>query len=616
MGRAAESLKRLWCKIVPPRAETSAVGTTVVLAGFVGIGGGLTALLINWLIHWLNRSVFFRIGAGAEGLPEPWRYGLVLIPPAVFLLVAFVLHRWAPEARGTGISRVMSAVARGGGYIRRRVIPLKALTTALCLGAGAPLGMEGPVVQTGAAVGSAVGGRFRMGVENIRILVAAGAAAGLAAKYGAPIGGAVFSAELILGSASTAALLPLITASFLAVLTRHAVMGGVPEYQIAAEQFSLTILDYAMFLGLGVLCGLAAVYFIKLIFATEDLMGRLFSRWWTAAVFGGLAVGLVGLLMPALLGPGHDMIQRLLDEGPAFPLGVLLLFLLLKPLLCSVALGSHTSGGIFAPSLFAGAALGALFVRVGGGLLGAELAPSGVYVMVGMAAVMGAVMRAPLQAILVAFELSHDYSVVPALMIGCVISLKVSEVFEPESAFTRWLVRSGERLSRAMDFSLLDGLTVEDIMDEDYVALPAEETIDRIDDLITRSENRTFPVVDPDGGLRGIVMLSSLIGAGTRARCGGPTPTVEQLLEPTTFSLHPDNSLQEAWETMSNCDYDCLPVCRPGPEGLRILAICEKEAIIEMHDRQAFVSLASPSAGKGGAPAGPGSGADSGPTEE
>ncbi len=589
MRRASDHLRRLYRKLIPPRAETSAVGMTVLLAGVVGIGAGLLALLLGWLITWLNRHLFFGIGHGLDALPGPWNYCLILIPAAVFLLVAWVLRRWAPEAYGAGISHVMSAVGRGG-YIRRRVMFIKPLATALCIGAGAPLGMEGPVVQAGAAVGSAVGGRFKMGVENIRILVAAGAAAGLAAKYGAPIGGAVFSAELILGSASTAALLPLIVASFLAVLTRHAVMGGTPEYQIAAEHFHFAGADYLAFLVLGVACGLAAVYFIKTIFAAEATMDRLFSQWWAKALFGGLVVGLVGFLCRDLLGTGRPVIQTLLTE-PEYSLKLLLLFVVLKPLLCSTALASGTSGGIFAPSLFAGAALGALFVRVLSGGLSLETAPTAAYVMVGMAAVMGAVMRAPLQAILVTFELAHNYSLVPPLMIACVVSLKVSELFEPESAFTRWLVRKGERIRRGMDFALLDGIRVRDIMDEQYVALPADASIGEIAPLVRASENRTFPVVGDDGKLAGIVMLAGLMAAAVRSAAGAPQPAVRELLEPEPVYLGPDDSLARAWRVMGNYDYDCLPVCLWTPEGLNILGICEKEAIVEMHDRQAFVTL-------------------------
>jgi len=579
-------LRRLWRNLVPPRAETSAVGTTVVLAGFVGIGAGLLALLTEWLIGWLNAHVFFHIGTGT-GLTGHWKYALVVLPAVVFMVVAWVLRRWAPEAAGAGIGHVMSSVGRGG-FIRRRIMLVKPLTTALCIGAGAPLGMEGPVVQSGAAVGSALGQRFKMGVGNIRILVAAGAAAGLAAKYGAPIGGAVFSAELILGSASTAALLPLIVASFLAVLTRHAVLGGVPEYAIAAEQFDFALLDYVMFIGLGVACGLAAVYFIKIIFGTEDLMGHMFSQWWARALFGGLLVGVVGFLRPELLGTGKAVIQRLLED-PAFALRMLLLFVVLKPLLCSAALGSGTSGGIFAPALFTGAALGGLFFTGVNGTLSLDLAPSAAYVMVGMAAVMGAVMRAPLQAILVTFELTHSYSVVPPLMIACVISLKVSELFEPESAFTRWLVRAGSRVRRGMDFALLDGVAVRDVMEQDYVALPASASITEITSQVQASENHTFPACDAEGRLVGIVMLSRLMAAAGRARGDAPTTRVRDLLETETVFLRPEDSLQDAWQTMSNYDYDCLPVCRLSPDGLEIQGICEKEAIVEYHDRQAFV---------------------------
>jgi CIC family chloride channel protein len=586
MTSQLERLKRLWRRLVPPRAETSAVGAVVVLAAFVGVAAGVLCLFVAWLVEFLNRWLFFGIGRNPEELAEPWRFGLVCIPPVVFLAVAWTVRRLAPEARGTGIDRVMETIGRGGGFIRKRVMVLKPLATALCLGAGAPLGLEGPVIHTGAAVGSLMGRRAKLGVPNIRILVAAGAAGGLAAKYGAPIGGAVLSAELLLGGAGAPALLPLIVASFAAVIARFAILGHVGEFAIQ-QLPPFGAWDYVLLALLGIAAGLAATYFIKIIFAIEDFLRELFSQWWARALFGGLAVGLVGYIWPQLLGTGKGIIQSLLEE-PEIPFQMLLLFVILKPLLSSVALGSGQSGGVFAPSLFTGAALGILFHGLAAGVTGLDLAPSTAYALVGMAAVMGAVMRAPLQAILITFELTRDFSVIPPLMIGCVVAIKVSELFEPESAFTRRLVRCGARLARGMDIRLLEEFRVSDILDEDFVALPASVEIDQIAVLIRRSENRTFPVVDEQDRLVGIVMLASLV-AGARSRGGEDSVTVGELVEPETISLRPDQSVLSAWETMGNYDYDCLPVCPRGEE--RIVGICEKEAIIELHDRQAFVQM-------------------------
>lgn len=577
---------------MPPRAETSAVGMTVVLAGVVGVATGLLVLATDGAIEFLDGRVFGRVALLAAGLPPRWRVVGTLAPAvmlaAVLVAVAWALRRWAPEAGGPGVGEVMDSVGRQGGYIRSRVILLKPLATALCIGAGAPLGLEGPVVQTGAAVGSLAGRRFQLSVSNIRILVAAGAAAGLAVKYGAPIGGAVLSAELILGSTGPVALLPLIVASFLGVFTRHGVMGNVAEFDIRMEA-SFGAADYVLFMALGLAAGIAATYFIKVLMLSDRLVGALFGRWWAKALFCGLGVGLVCTLRPELFGTGKGMVQRLLTD-PDYSLGLLLVFVLLKPLLCSTALAGGASGGVFAPSLFAGAALGGLFARLAGDLLGLELTTSA-YVMAGMAAVMGAVMRAPLQAILVTFELTHNYAVIPPLMITCVCALKVSELFEPDSAFTWQLARAGRKLRRGMDFSLLEGLTVADVMDEEFVALPEGAPITQLGDLVKASENRTFPVVREDGRLRGIVMLASLMAAGSRVQGGGRVPAVRDLLEPGLVHLEPDSSLVQAWETMGNYDYDCLPVCRPGGDGLELVGICEKEAIMEMHDRQAFVAL-------------------------
>jgi CIC family chloride channel protein len=270
--------------------------------------------------------------------------------------------------------------------------------------------------------------------------------------------------------------------------------------------------------------------------------------------------------------------------------------LFMKPLLCATSLAGGASGGVFAPSLVAGAALGGLFARFVGNALGLDLTASA-YVMAGMAAVMGAVMRAPLQAILVTFELTHNYAVIPPLMITCVLALKVSELFEPDSAFTWQLARAGRKLRGGLDFSLLNGLTVADLMDDEFVALPEHAPITELGALIRASENRTFPVLGEDGKLRGIVMLANLMAAASRARASGRAPAVEDLLEPESVWLEPATPLLSAWETMGNYDYDCLPVCRKEHDGLTLLGICEREAILEMHDRQAFVALTAGSSG-------------------
>ena len=582
-------------KLMPPRKETSAIGVTVVLAGVVGVATGLLVLATDGAIEFLDGRVFGKVALLASSLPPRLR-GLGTVAPAVMLAavlvaVAWMLRRWAPEAGGPGIGEVMDAAGRRGGFLRARVILLKPLATALCIGAGAPLGLEGPVVQTGAAVGSLAGRRFQLGVSNIRILVAAGAAAGLAVKYGAPIGGAVLSAELILGSTGPVALLPLIVASFLGVLTRHGVMGNVAEFDIPL-QASFGAIDYALFMALGLAAGILATYFIKMIVLSDDLARRFIGRWWAKALLCGLAVGLVCTLRPELSGTGKDMVQRLLRK-PEYSVGMLLAFLLLKPLLCSTALAGGASGGVFAPSLFAGAALGGLFARLVGDTLGLELTTSA-YVMAGMAAVMGAVMRAPLQAVLVTFELTHNYAVIPPLMITCVLALKVSELFEPDSAFTWQLARAGRKLRGGLDFSLLNGLSVADLMDGEFVSLPEGAPITELGELIKASENRTFPVVGQDGKLLGIVMLANLMAAASRAQVTGQVPAVRDVLEPESVFLDPGTPLVQAWETMGNYDYDCLPVCRRSPDGLELLGICEKEAILEMHDRQAFVALTTP----------------------
>jgi CIC family chloride channel protein len=577
-------LQDLYRRVVPPREESAATGVTMVAAGMVGVGAGAVSLGMEWL----TRTMDMRQYVPAAG----WGLGArVLVPVVVFVFVAWLLRRFVPEATGVGISSLMTCVGRRGGYIRPRVIPLTALTTSLTIAAGAPLGLEGPVAQAGAGVGSLAGRRLRLGTANIRILVGAGAAGAIAAKYGAPIGGAVFAAEIILGGAGAGTLLPLIAAAFLAVLTRAVVHGPeAAEYAVPAL-LPLNLPDHLRMILLGTACGVGAAVFIKMFYRLQDAMDRALPSWWTRAVFAGLVIGGVGLLLPrAALSTGRDLVQRLLAGDAALAAGLLVFLVVARPVLTALGLGARVSGGIFMPALLAGAALGTLAARA----FGIDPAHTTPYVLVGMAAMVAAAMRAPLQAVLIIFELTRDYRVVPALMIACAISVKLSEVLEPDSFFTRALVRSGERFQNGMDLSLLDRLRISEVMKTDFVSLPLEADIREVADSVRRSENRTFPVADRHGHLQGLVMLSRLIAAATHA---GYSPgaaeehPVRELLEPDLVYLRPNDTASEAWRVMGNYDYDCLPVCESQEGGLRVVGICEKESIVERVDREAFVEL-------------------------
>jgi len=467
---------------------------------------------------------------------------------------------------------------------------LKTIATTLSIGAGAPLGTEGPAVQVGAAFGSAAGQRFRLGVSHTRVLAAAGASGGIAAMYGVPLVAAVFSAELILGSATADALLPLTVSSIMAVLTRQFVLGSVWEFHLPAS-LRVSVVDYPIYLVLGLMCAIASIYFIKAIFMVQDLFGKLLTRGWARAALAGLIVGMVALLKPELLGTGKHVVQQLLLK-PEMSMGLLVLFIVAKPLLCGLVVGGGASGGYFAPCLFMGAAAGVAL----NGLLSAlwpelHVGSPTVYALAGMAGMLAGVMRAPLQAILITFELTQDYSTILPLMLTCVVSMKCAELFEPESVFTLSLVRRGEKFSKGRDAALLERLRVEDVMKESFLALPAGARIDEIDEILMRSENRTFPVTDGGGNLCGLLRLSRLMAVG-RPRAGSERVTlVKDLLTTEKLFVEPRGTLLEALDMMQSWDVDCLPVCTPDSMGRAIVGICEEDAILERYDREQFIRM-------------------------
>ena len=541
-------------KRITERFSHSATTGPIILAVIVGLGAGLGAIAFRWLIGWAH-DLFF--GSAHQWL-APWGdYQVIPVPAIGGLLVGLLIYFLAREAKGHGVPEVMLAVAAQGGRIRPRVAVVKSLASALCIGSGGSAGREGPIVQIGSALGSTLGQILHLPAERVRLLVACGAAGGIAATFNAPIGGALFAVEVILRDFGVRCFGLVVLASVTATALSRAVLGDMPAFLVPLHQrtqwFELPL--YAL---LGLLAAVVAVAFTRILYLTEDLFDRVRLPEYIKPVIGGLMIGAVGARIPNIFGVGYDTIEPALQGHLMW--GFCLALVLLKILATSITIGSGGSGGVFAPSLYTGATLGSAF-----GQLLHLLAPSTVtspvgYAVVGMGAVFSGAAQAPVTSVLILFEMTADYRIIVPLMAAVVVSALVSERIMRDSIYTLKIRRRGIDLDAARPGDPMSNVTVEEVMTRELDVVPANMPLEELSRQFQRSGHHGFPVVDGDGRLFGVVTLSDFQRALVR---GIHDRLVSDIATRDVMVCHPQQTLREALARPAAGEVGRLPVVDP-----------------------------------------------------
>ncbi|RMH05258.1 MAG: CBS domain-containing protein [Planctomycetota bacterium] len=484
----------------------------VVVASLVGLIAGYGAVGLRLMIRWFKAWIWdtpglpdeaFDLLLWVQGLPWWW---LVLAPTVGGFVVGLLVHYGAKEAKGHGVPEVMEAVAIRQGRIRPRVVGVKALASSLCIASGGSVGREGPIVQIGSAIGSTIGQILRLGPRRMRTLVGCGAAAGIAAAFNAPVAGALFAVEIILGDFGVPQFSPIVISSVVATVVARHFLGDFPAFEIPAYSLHHAG-ELAAYAVLGFLAGITAIVFTRVLHWSEEGFERLPIWGPLKTTIGGLAVGLLAVGVPQVLGVGYEAMNTALT-GQATLLA-LLGFLGAKLLAVCLTLGSGGSGGIFAPSLFLGSMLGgAVGVAVDHWFPGA--APPGAYALVGMGAVVAAATHAPITAIMVLFELTTDYKIILPLMISCIIGTLVMSRLHKESIYTIKLKRRGINIRAGQDVDLLRSIPVREVMRrEPAVAAPGDPLLPVLQRLY-QGEDDCIYVVDKGGRLTGVIALNHL----------------------------------------------------------------------------------------------------------
>lgn len=509
----------LWMKLVIWREHhIREKSFLLILALFVGVCCGFAAQLLKYMIHMIAGLLTAHMNTTTAN----WLY---LVYPVVGILIVTILLRYVvKENISHGVTKVLYAISRRKSRLKKRNMYASLLASSITIGFGGSVGAEGPIVFTGAAIGSNVGQAFRMSPRILMILVGCGAAAGIAGIFRAPIAGMLFTLEVLMIDLSGMTVMPLLLSSVAGAVVAYVLEGYNAEFFfVQSESFVTNRIPFTILLG--VVCGLMSYYFTKVMFMMESMFSKLRHTGLKILVGGVIMAGLI-FLFPPLYGEGYEAINNLLlgdvsniVDGTFFYVDrdnvwFLILFIgaiaLTKAFATSATNGAGGVGGTFAPSLFVGALTGFLFAYIVNNLdLGFQLSQKN-FALMGMAGVMSGVMHAPLMAIFLTAEMTGGYDLFLPLLIVSALAYITIRIFTPYSIYTMRLAKAGDLVTHQKDKAVLTLLKVDNLIETDFKIVHPEMNLKEMVDTISVSNRNLFPVTDSEGNLKGVVLLDEI----------------------------------------------------------------------------------------------------------
>ena len=396
---------------------------------------------------------------------------------------------------------------RGTAYLRR-VSLVKAVASAITIGTGGSVGREGPIIQIGAGLGSTIGQFFKVSSNRLKILVACGAAAGIAAAFNAPIAGALFAVEIILMDFAISNFSPIVISSVTATVISHHFEGNYPAFPVPAYHL-VSPYELIFYLILGLICGLVSYLFIKTLYYSEDYFDNKFKfPPYLKPAIGGIGLGAIAIYFPDIMGTGYDSIVTALSGQVIWYIALILIFV--KVFVTSLTLGSGNSGGIFSPSLFMGVMAGSFFGYIVHANFPEITATPGAYALVAMGGLVAGTTRAPLTAIIIVFEMTKDYNIILPLMITCIISLVISSLLSRESIYTLKLVLRNIHLKEGTDTNIMKDIRVKNVYSENFDFVNVSDNFNLVVNKIIRGKGNEFPVLDSGGNIHGIISINDV----------------------------------------------------------------------------------------------------------
>ncbi|MDT8316605.1 MAG: chloride channel protein [bacterium] len=552
-----------------------------ILAVIIGLLAGMGSIIFKYMIEGVQWIVFGGRGELFYIIKDAPLYMKLLAPSLGGITVGLIIYHFAREAKGHGVPEVMSAVALRGGIIRKRVVGIKAIASAISIGTGSSVGSEGPIVQIGSAIGSALGQALNFSGVKMKSMVACGAAAGIAAIFNAPIAGVMFSLEIILGNIAFSTFSPIVISAVTATIVSRAWWGDVPTFEVPQYEL-VSPLEIPAYLLLGLAAAAVAVLFSKTLYMTEDFFDEKINMPpYMKTALGGLCIGIIGIFSPHIFGVGYQVIDMsLLGDMPFYLLASLVF---LKIIATSLSLGSGSSGGVFAPSLFIGAATGGAFGTVAHSIFPAISSTSGAYALVGMGAVVAGTTYAPITAIMIIFEMTSDYHIILPLMLTCITSTVFASYLSKESIYTMKLARQGINLQAGKEVNILKSIMVKDAMAKGAKTIHESMTVRQFNDFLANSKHSNFPIVNNDNEMTGIISFqdfkSVMFEAGLEDLI-----VVKELATEKVITITSQENLDDAFKKIGSKNIEQLPVVS-GDNPKKIVGMLSRRDIISAYNK-------------------------------
>ena len=571
---------------------------------------GACAALMTWVFISMSQgiqSIFYGdsfIENSLKGTEREWL--IIFIPALGGLIAGLIIDYWSKDAKGAGVPMVMEAVAVKEARLSAKKAVAKCFASATCIGTGMSLGRVGPMVVISSTIGSEIGQRTGKTVEDTRTMVGCGAASAITAAFNAPLGGVLFAIELVLAELKTRSFIPIVVAAVIATTVGRSLTGDVAAFDSIPAYTLSSPIEYPFYIVLGIIIGLAAAIFIKLMNFVEDNIEKFDNvPMPVRTALGGLCVGLIALSFPHVLGNGFDVTSDLIsldtDEnnniilGDSFPsntdvssgIGNLLIFILsimaLKIIATSVSIGSGGSGGIFTPSLFIGAAIGAGLGLVlnSYGIVGHP----GAFALVGMAAFVASTTRATLTAIVLLFEMTATYEIILPLMLSCVVADAVCYVISEHSLYTSKLAKRGISIDLGAGQDLMRMITVEEAMSKDVMTIKPDAPLERALQIIEDTGHMGLPVTNDNEELYGIITWSDIHAATLKHE---RHLTVDDYCTTNLVTVTPEDSLTHALDSLGYKEISHLPVVQKN-DNRKIVGIITKGDLIKAYNKRRFI---------------------------
>ena len=518
--KAYKKVHQWWLRLLIWREKHMKERTFVSLLSLVvGIACGLAAMILKWLIHVISGALISDMNV-SEG---NWTF---IIYPVIGVLLATLYVRYVVrDDISHGVTRVLYAISQNKSRLKPHNMYTSIVGSSITIGFGGSVGAEGPIVYTGAAIGSNLGQAFRLSPRVLMILVGCGAAAGIAGIFKAPIAGMLFTLEVLMLDLTTVTVMPLLISSISAASVAYIFTGYDLEFFfVQSEPFIMERLPY--FIGLGVMCGLVSLYFTRVMFTMETFFRKRLILPWRKTVVGCAILATLVFLFPPLYGEGYGAINSLLNGNPGsivdgsifygdranamFIVLYIGMIILLKAFATSATNGAGGVGGTFAPSLYVGCMTGFFFAYLLNNLgFGLDLSVKN-FALMGMAGVMSGVMHAPLMGIFLTAEMTGGYELFLPLLIVSTLSYGTIKIFEPYSIYTMRLARRGELLTHHKDKAVLTLLKMNSVIENDFLTVTPDMNLKQMVDTIARSSRNLFPVIDESNRLIGVVQLDDI----------------------------------------------------------------------------------------------------------